>query len=226
LLVAILGAPSSGSAQVAEDSTLKPVDGLLIVGAAALNFAPDLFNFKPGPPECLPCDPASVPFFDRWAIAEPRKTWDHMSTALLLGLTAVTTLDPARREPNRIVQLAVLVESASVAAGLTHFLKAATARNRPVLYTGAALDLADPAESRLSWPSGHTSTAFAVATSYVLSMSRVDDPAPKGLQIGVMAAAAMVGGLRVAAGRHFPSDVVSGAAVGIGTAFVVHEIRF
>ncbi len=202
------------------------MDGLLIVGAAALNFAPDLFNLNPGPPDCLPCDPDNVPFFDRWAIAEPRQTWDRMSTALLLGITAVTTLDLARREPNRIVQLAALVESAAVAAGLTNFLKAATARNRPVLYTEAARDLADPAGSRLSWPSGHTSTAFALATSYVLNMSRVEEPAPKSLQIGVMAAAAMVGALRVAAARHFPSDVVSGAALGIGTAFVVHEIRF
>lgn len=226
MLVAILGAPRGGSAQVAEESALKPVDGFLLAGAAALHFAPDLFHFTPGPPACLPCDPANVPFFDRWAIAEPRATWDHMSTVWLLGIGSVTALDLARRKPHRTAQLAALVESASLAAGLTSFLKAVTARNRPVLYTDAALELADPAGDRLSWPSGHTATAFALATSYVLSMSRVEESSPVALQIGVMVAAAIVGGLRVAAARHFPSDVVSGAAIGIGTAFIVHEIRF
>jgi membrane-associated phospholipid phosphatase len=32
--------------------------------------------------------------------------------------------------------------------------------------------------------------------------------------------------MRVAAGKHFPSDVVGGAALGVTSAVVVHAIRF
>ena len=42
----------------------------------------------------------------------------------------------------------------------------------------------------------------------------------------LMAGAAGVGVLRVAAGKHHPSDVLIGAGVGVASAVVVHEIKF
>ena len=70
--------------------------------------------------------------------------------------------------------------------------------------------------------SGHTSTSFVLATSYVLSMSH-----KKGLgRFWPFIAAAGVGAMRVAAGKHFPTDVLVGAVMGSGTALVVHKIRF
>ncbi len=219
MLVAILGGPSGALAQVPEESSLKPVDGLLVVGAAALHFAPDLFDLNPDPPDCLPCDPSTVPAFDRWAIAEPRKAAARLSDAMLIGLGVGTLLDLAQRQPKT-------VESAAVAGGLTTLLKAVIGRPRPILYTEAALSLEDPAAARVSMPSGHTSTAVALATSYVLAGSRTGRGSPGVLQIGVLAAAAIVGGLRVASASHFPSDVVAGAAVGVGSAFLVEAIRF
>ncbi len=226
MLVAILGGPSGALAQVPEESSLKPVDGLLVVGAAALHFAPDLFDLNPDPPDCLPCDPSTVPAFDRWAIAEPRKAAARLSDAMLIGLGVGTLLDLAQRQPNGVVHAAATVESAAVAGGLTTLLKAVIGRPRPILYTEAALSLEDPAAARVSMPSGHTSTAVALATSYVLAGSRTGRGSPGVLQIGVLAAAAIVGGLRVASASHFPSDVVAGAAVGVGSAFLVEAIRF
>jgi membrane-associated phospholipid phosphatase len=35
-----------------------------------------------------------------------------------------------------------------------------------------------------------------------------------------------VGALRVASGKHFPSDVAGGAALGVVSAFAVRAIRF
>jgi membrane-associated phospholipid phosphatase len=35
-----------------------------------------------------------------------------------------------------------------------------------------------------------------------------------------------VGALRVAAAKHFPSDVLAGAVLGSGVALAVHHIRF
>ncbi len=64
--------------------------------------------------------------------------------------------------------------------------------------------------------------AFAFATSYWLNHPE-RGLAPK---VIAMVAAAGVGVLRVAAAKHFPSDVVVGAAVGTLSAVIVHEIRF
>ena len=70
--------------------------------------------------------------------------------------------------------------------------------------------------------SGHTAISFGLATSYVLSMSH-----KQGLsRYWPIIAAAGVGAMRVAAAKHFPTDVLVGAAVGGGTAFIVHRIRF
>ena len=41
-----------------------------------------------------------------------------------------------------------------------------------------------------------------------------------------MAGATGVGVLRVAAGKHYPSDVLVGASVGVASALVIHEIKF
>jgi membrane-associated phospholipid phosphatase len=45
-------------------------------------------------------------------------------------------------------------------------------------------------------------------------------------KILAVAGAVGVGVLRVAAAKHFPSDVVVGAVVGTATGFVLHRLRF
>jgi membrane-associated phospholipid phosphatase len=66
-------------------------------------------------------------------------------------------------------------------------------------------------------PSGHTSTAFATATS--LSMAY-----PKWyVIIPSYAWASSVGYSRMHLGVHYPSDVFIGAIVGSGSAFLTHK---
>ena len=69
--------------------------------------------------------------------------------------------------------------------------------------------------------SGHTSVAFAFATSYWLN-NPDRDLAPK---IAAMFAAAGVGVFRIAARKHFLSDVLVGALAGTVGAVIVHEVR-
>lgn len=72
-------------------------------------------------------------------------------------------------------------------------------------------------ESSYSMPSGHTSTAFATATS--LSMAY-----PKWYVIvPTFAWASSVGYSRMHLGVHYPSDVFIGAIVGSGSAFLTHK---
>lgn len=228
VLLATLAVPRGAWGQAAAAETFTLTDAVIVGLAAGLYWAPDVLGIEAGPPDCLPCDRASLPFFDRFSVAEVRPVWDHLSTVLLAGLAAATWLDlivaePGARESGR-AQVVASVESAALAVGVTVLLKDVVGRNRPVLYSDGAAGIADPAAQTRSWPSGHASTVFALATSYVLSQSKRGTG--MAARVGALGVAAATGLLRVAAARHFPSDVASGAAIGIGSALLVHAIRF
>jgi membrane-associated phospholipid phosphatase len=69
-------------------------------------------------------------------------------------------------------------------------------------------------EKDSSFPSGHTSNAFAIATTLTLSSKKWYVAVPAYLW------AAGAGYSRLYLGQHYPSDVLAGAAVGVGSAFV------
>ena len=221
LLLTSLAPPPPAAAQGSEESTLG-VRVLVFFGAAAgMYLAPGLLGIDGRQVDCGPCDSGSVPFFDRWAIAEPRSFWSHASTGLLGAIAAVTWWDLAKHDPAGRTKILASAESAAVAAGVTVLVQEVIGRDRPVFHTVAASGI-NPDDVRPSFPSGHSAIAFALATSYVLSRA-----APSGAaRVGAIVAAAAVAVLRVASARHFPSDVVGGAAVGVGSAVLVHSIRF
>ncbi|GIW53433.1 MAG: hypothetical protein KatS3mg081_2788 [Gemmatimonadales bacterium] len=203
-------------------------DGIWIAVGTALYAAPHVFGINDGPPPCAPCDPGSVPWFDRWAISEPRPGWSAASTAAL-GTLGVLTLGDlllnygGRDPPAPAVKL---LQSVALALGTVELSKAITARSRPVLYTGQAVESRDELDSRRSWPSGHSAAAAALATSYILDLSSRRSPGAAWRGWAAGSAGVAVGIMRVAAGRHFPSDVLSGLAVGVLSAVAVHRIEF
>ena len=67
-----------------------------------------------------------------------------------------------------------------------------------------------------SFPSGHTSSAFAIATSLSLSYPEWYVVVPS------VTWASLMGATRVWHGVHYPSDVLVGAGIGAGTAFAVY----
>lgn len=69
-------------------------------------------------------------------------------------------------------------------------------------------------ESSPSFPSSHTSTAFALATSLCIKYPKWYVIAPSALW------ACSVGVSRMNEGVHYPSDVLAGAAIGAGCAVV------
>ncbi len=122
--------------------------------------------------------------------------------ALVVGLGALYLSGqkaPARRAGTSLVN-----------AGLaTVALKALFGRERPDESGGSTVFR--PLRARdASFPSGHTSAAFAVAHS--LARDRPKD------RVWLYGAAALVGVARVRARRHFASDVFAGAALGVGSA--------
>ncbi len=92
------------------------------------------------------------------------------------------------------------------------------------------------ADGRRSFPSGHASTSFALATyaslvtggHFVWGESATPTSRAVGvlLQTTVMATAVFVAGSRIDDGRHHASDVLTGAAVGFGLANLAYWRRF
>lgn len=72
-------------------------------------------------------------------------------------------------------------------------------------------------ENSYSMPSGHTSIAFATATSLSLAYPKWYVIAPSFVWAG------SVGYSRMHLGVHYPSDVFIGALVGSGSAFLTHK---
>jgi undecaprenyl-diphosphatase len=122
---------------------------------------------------------------------------------LLLGLLPL--LDPARGAANARAML--VVGGLNLAIYLA--LKRATRRPRPFEQC-QDIRACVPAADRFSFPSGHT--LHAVAFALLLSQ------AYPGWGWPLAIFALLVGCSRVVLGLHYPSDVVVGALIGLGTA--------
>ena len=70
-----------------------------------------------------------------------------------------------------------------------------------------------------SFPSGHTSDAFATATSLSIAFPKWYIIAP------IFLWASAVGYSRMDLGVHYPSDVLAGALIGIGSAYLTHKFN-
>ena len=144
-----------------------------------------------------------------------------------LGLLADTSSGVSGAEFAAMYIETMLLEKATMAA-----LKASVRRTRPYAYGDDPRVDAERLRSRharRSFPSGHTSGAFAgaVFASEVFARLHPRDEARHWVRAGALTLAVSTGVLRVRAGHHFPSDVLVGALVGSFVGWVVprlHEV--
>jgi len=113
---------------------------------------------------------------------------------------------------------AIIVCSSLVITGIiTTSLKYAINRERPY-NTYPFIQQVTPGGGP-SFPSGHTSTAFSLATSVSLACPKWYVIAPSFLWAGA------VGYSRMDLGVHYPSDVLAGAVIGSGSAFLSFKLN-
>jgi membrane-associated phospholipid phosphatase len=198
------------------------------VAAGAGGFAalPGMLRLPRGAPPCAPCDPAGLPGIDRWVVGLDSRGAGTGSNVLLLGVAgggfvaSVSGVSGDRARGNA----ALLVNAVAWTSLTTEWTKALIHRSRPILYTAQAPAAAGDRDNRRSFPSGHTAVAFAVATSYAVMAQRQHLPHATRNDVLLFSGAAGVGALRVAAGRHFVTDVLGGTALGAGVGWLTAHL--
>lgn len=101
----------------------------------------------------------------------------------------------------------------TISQTIVHSLKRILSRERPYKIIEQlntyGINLKD-----YSFPSGHTTAAFSIATTIALNIPR--------LSILAFSIAIIVGISRIYLGVHYPTDVAAGIILGISTALLVH----
>ncbi len=176
------------------------------------------------------CDATGMNALDRWAIG---KTWAPalvLSDIGVLGMMALPFSYSGIRvavedEPSQAMAAESLIaaESLAITALLTSVLKTSVRRPRPLTYDPAfGKDERFKGDARLSFPSGHSALSFASASTFaVFALARSDSLATHLGVGGAFLGAGAVAYLRIAAGKHFPTDVLSGAALGTIVGLIV-----
>ncbi len=117
--------------------------------------------------------------------------------------------------------------------GLFTIAKFTTNRPRPYVYnpdtTKVSIGTRSGKGSRQSFFSGHTSQTAAASFFFAKVISDYHPTLKPGIKLGMWAFAAAVpavnGYFRVKAGKHFPTDVITGYIAGAATGFLIPELH-
>ena len=116
------------------------------------------------------------------------------------------------------------LETLLIANGIKEWTKLLVYRPRPYMYfDGYPQDKVDDGDWNCSFPSGHTTLAFAGAafTTMVFCQCFPESKWKYAVAGGAFGIAAATGALRMASGNHFLTDVLVGAAIGTVCGFAV-----
>ncbi|NIS60372.1 MAG: phosphatase PAP2 family protein [Proteobacteria bacterium] len=150
--------------------------------------------------------------------AGAKKASDYLAGAIhieafITALAAPSGDDPEKWAYSKAKGIGVELAGIGATVGTTSLLNEAIVRKRPDRSNGD------------SFPSGHSSGAFASATlaNRNLNSIPVRKEARLPLQVGNIILATSVAWSRVEAQEHFPSDVLAGAALGYFLSALTHD---
>jgi undecaprenyl-diphosphatase len=197
---------------------------ILAGGVAAAGLSEFLLPGLPSPWGSLGTpDVTTVNGFDRAAMFRYSHGLDLASTILEYSSVAAPAVFALVLDPGDFLSMGIVYgQAVSYAFAVKNLLNYLLPRYRPYMYEGGAQGV-DSAENDLSFPSGHTTVAFAAATAGVTiyAMSYPDSPYLVPFAVVGYGMAIFTGTFRVAAGMHFMSDVIVGAALGSAIGYLV-----
>jgi len=197
------------------------VDGIVTGALAASTLTLILLNNQLAPLECKWCVPGPIDgnVANSIAWANP-KTADTLSNvmqfAVPIGVMGFGLLQAYRLDDPASGWASVLLitQATSLAMLVNTIVKYSVGRARPYVWQGNPDLYAGASDANVSFFGGHTTFVFAVVVSGSTLFFMQDMPgAPWVLGVG-LAAAAFTGYLRMAADKHYLSDVLVGAGVG------------
>jgi membrane-associated phospholipid phosphatase len=161
----------------------------------------------------------------RWSNARYAAATSDASAFLatpVAGIAGLALAASADGERGHIARDALLVaESAAVAGVATQLVKFSVGRERPYAHDRAGLRFRASPDQNLSFLSGHTSLAFSIATAAGTVASLRDYRGAPFVWLAAMPIAVLTGYLRIAADKHYLTDVLAGAIVGAAAGVVV-----
>lgn len=214
--------PTPADATAAKWEVPLTIAGLVTVAASSALLAPAACRWC----ETTPSGADAVNGLDRSARGALR--WSDANLGKANFLSSVTEYAPfAVALIDRDLDgrgVLTVVQSMTTAALVGEFTKAATARERPFYHYRLPGTTDQPKDRNESFVSGHTAEAFAL----VVSATRVT--AARGrktrwLWISGLPLAVATGYFRVAADKHYLTDVLAGAGVGIASGYLVPALH-
>ena len=166
--------------------------------------------------------------FDRIACNQWSPRVAKVSDALALGTGLMYSyfLFKPETQKESINIAGVAFQSLLLSQSLSNALKLGL-RNRPYLYNSqVSMEEKRKVDARMSFFSAHTSTVSSLCYSFALAHNTYfPDKKQTGIWIGAITIPAIEGFLRVKAGKHYPSDVITGYLVGLGSSLIMHYLH-
>ncbi|MGO9834035.1 MAG: phosphatase PAP2 family protein [Polyangiaceae bacterium] len=234
LCAGLRSAPAAAQGQV-QTNALRwdpALDAAVTAGAAAAWIGSEVLKGDLAPSHCRWCSVDSMDAGVRealvWRDTGLADGLSNVTGFVLMPLAAVglDALAAARDGAlGRVPEDTLLIaEAGVVAADLTQLTKMLVGRERPFVHVLPPEDktqTAQPSDNDLSFFSGHSAEAFALAAaSGTVSTLRGYRWAPLTWSVGGVVAATTAY-LRIAADKHWLTDVLVGAVVGAGTGFAI-----
>ena len=151
-----------------------------------------------------------------WHVHGLSRSLSYSGVIVSVGLPASMGVYALIKKDEPLLKDAVYIGTSVIEAiGVTYGLKEVCNRRRPfVKYPDRIRPYDAPSFDSSSFPSAHTAAAFSLATSLSITYPKWYVIAPSALW------ACGVGFARVNQGVHYPTDVLTGAAIGVGCAFL------
>ena len=225
ILSALAGAAPPAAAQRAYHATWG--DAVSLGAASILTVLPEGLKLPSGAPDCAPCDPATLWGIDRQALGARSSTASAASNVAVLGVAGLGGLALVwhRRPRDARGDAVAYADAVGWSAVAAQWLKVAIGRERPVMYTSGAVAAAADRDNQRSFPSSHTTVAFSAATAYLVIARREHLPHRARTALLLYGGALATGVLRIEGGKHFPTDVLGGAALGSGLGWLAATIH-
>lgn len=171
----------------------------------------------------------SIHPFDRIATYQWNPTVAKVSDGLAIGTILMQSYfyfnKSTRTESLKIGPMAF--ESFMLSQSIANAFKLTT-RNRPYLYN-PLVPMAEKQkpDSRMSFFSAHTTTVSSMCFSFAYAHQTYlpDSKYNKAIWVSAFTLPAIEGLLRVKAGKHYPTDVITGYLVGLGSSFLMHQLH-